>query len=131
MNIEEFRDLCLSLPGARDRMPFTAMKTADRDIMVFDVAGKWFCFVNILQHEYCCLKCDPAEGEALRESYEGVRPGYHMNKRHWISVCFDSDVPDSKIRELVRKAHSLAMASLPRRLRDEINAAAAGPQEPL
>ena len=53
--------------------------------------------------------------------YDGIRPGYHMNKRHWISVYFNSDVHDDKIKELVRKSYDLIVTSLPKRLRSELD----------
>lgn len=124
MNIEELREYCLSLPGVYDRMPFTEMKTADRETLVFCVCDKWIGFVNIAQHEFCCLKCDPDEGRELREAYNGIRPGYHMNKKHWISVCLDSDVPDGKIRELVRKSYDIVVRSLPKKAQQELAAGA-------
>lgn len=121
MNIEDFREFCLSLEGAEEKMPFTKASTDyDRGLLVFSVAGKWFCFVDIDAFEFCNLKCDPTESGELAGEYDGIRPGYHMNKRHWISVFFNSDVPDAKIKELVRKSYELIVASLPKRLRAEL-----------
>lgn len=119
MNIEDFREYCLSLPGTEEKMPFTRMASAS-SILIFSVAGKWFCFVDIDAFEFCNLKCDPTESGELAGEYDGIRPGYHMNKRHWISVFFNSDVPDAKIKELVRKSYELIVASLPKRLRAEL-----------
>ena len=59
------------------------------------------------EFDFCCLKCDPDEAIDLRDRYEGIEPGYHMNKRHWINVRFDRDVPDSEIRRLVRRSYEL------------------------
>lgn len=115
MNIEELREYCLSLPGVYDRMPFTELKTADRETLVFCVCDKWIGFVNIAQHEFCCIKCDPDEARELRNAYDGIRPGYHMNKKHWISLYLDSDVPDSMIRQLIRKSYDIVVRSLPKR----------------
>lgn len=118
MNIEDFRTYCLSLQGVHEKMPFGKAGSAyDRDLLVFSVADKWFCFVNIEVFDFCCIKCDPARIAALRERYEGVKPGYHMNKRHWVSVGFDRDVPEGIILELVRQAYELVVASLSRNQR--------------
>lgn len=114
MNIEEFREYCLSFKGVEERMPFGKAASAyDRDLLVFSVCDKWFCFVNITVFDFCDIKCDPELAAELRDRYEGIRPGYHMNKRHWISVCFNQDVPDAEIRELVRRSYELVVASLP------------------
>lgn len=121
MNIEDFRDYCLSLPGVHEKMPFVkAASEYDRGILVFYIFDKWFCFVNIDVFDFCNIKCDPESIDDLRDRYDGVRPGYHMNKRHWISVFFDSDVPDDTVRDLVRRSYDLVVASLTRREKDMI-----------
>lgn len=89
----------------------------DRNLLVFYVADKWFCFVNAEAFDFCTLRCAPEEIGALRERYEGVGPGWHMDKRHWISVRFDSDVPDGVLLEMVRKSYELAEAKLTKRQR--------------
>lgn len=116
MNVEEFRDYCLSLDGVSERMPFT--RVADpysRDVLCFYVGDKWFCFVNIDVFDFCCVKCDPAESLELQATYAGIEPGWHMNKRYWINVRFGEDVPDDKIRELVRKSYEAVLQSQKRR----------------
>lgn len=65
--------------------------------------------------DFCTLKYKPEEIADLRCQYEGIRPGYHMNKKHWMSVCFHSDVPDNVIRELVRKSYETVARSLTRK----------------
>lgn len=113
MNIEDFRTYCLSLVGVSEKMPFgKAASEYDRNLLVFSVAAKWFCFVNVDVFDFCTLKCDPDRIEELKSRYAGIVSGYHMNKKHWISVCFDEDVPDDLIRELVRQAYDLVVASL-------------------
>ena len=121
MNIENFRAWCLSFEGASEKMPFDkATSEYDRNLLVFEVAGKWFCFVNIDVFDFCNIKCDPDRIGELQAQYEGITPGYHMNKRHWISLRFDKDVPDDTIRELVRQSYDLVVASLPRKEREAL-----------
>ena len=101
MNVEEFREYCLSLPGVSEKMPFPNVADRySRDVLCFYVGDKWFCFVNIEVFDFCCIKCRPDESTELRARYEGVKPGWHMNKKYWNSVYFNQDVPDSIIREL-------------------------------
>ena len=98
MNVEEFREYCLSFKGVQEKMPF--LDVADRysrDVLCFYVGSKWFCFVNIEVFDFCCLKCEPERNLELQEAYQGIKPGWHMNKRHWISVHFNQDVPDNTI----------------------------------
>ena len=121
MNIEEFREWCLSFEGASEKMPFGKVASEyDRNVLVFEVAGKWFCFVNIDVFDFCCIKCDPDRIGELQAQYEGATPGYHMNKRHWISLHFDKDIPDAMIRELVRQSYDSVVASLPKKEREAL-----------
>ncbi|MCM1151255.1 MAG: MmcQ/YjbR family DNA-binding protein [Alistipes sp.] len=121
MNIEDFRAWCLSMEGASEKMPFgKAASDYDRNLLVFEVAGKWFCFVNIDLFDFCNIKCPPERIAELQDRYEGVTPGYHMNKKHWISVHFDKDVPDTTIRELVRQSYDLVAATLPKKEREAL-----------
>ena len=119
MNIEEFRNYCLSLEGVREKMPFTGVKDKySRDVLCFYVADKWFCFVNIEVFDFCCIKCPAAESNELQQEYEGIKPGWHMNKKHWISVYFNSDVPGGKISELVKKSYDTVVGGLTKKERE-------------
>lgn len=112
MNIEDFRTYCLSFKGAAEEMPFAKAPTEyDKNLLLFSVLGKWFCFVNIEIFDFCTLKCTPELSKELQEKYEGVKPGYHMNKKHWISVRFNEDVPEAVIKELVRQSYELVVNS--------------------
>ena len=121
MNIEDFRKHCLSMRGAEEKFPFKKATTEyDKELLVFSVMDKWFCFVNPGVFDFCDLKCDPEESVELREKYEGITPGYHMNKEHWISVYFNKDVPDAKIKELVEKSYKLIVAGLSKKDREKL-----------
>lgn len=123
MNIEDFRTYCLSFRGVHEKMPFDkATSEYDKNLLVFCVADKWFCFVNIDVFDFCNLKCRPEQTEELRDKYEGIRPGYHMNKKHWISVYFDSDVPDETIKELVKQSYDIVVASLSKKEKETLQA---------
>lgn len=92
----------------------------DRNLLVFCVRDKWFCFVNIDVFDFCDLKCRPEQIEELQARYEGIRPGYHMNKKHWISVSLNQDVPDETVKALVRQSYELVADSLPQRQKQEL-----------
>lgn len=112
MNIEEFREFCLSFKGATEKMPF------DRTTLVFYVGGKMFCLTDIEDFEFINLKCEPEKAAMLREQYTGVLPGYHMNKRHWNSVMMDGSVPLSLVRQWVRESYELVVKGLPKSKRE-------------
>ena len=105
-NIEDLRDYCLSFKGATEKFPF------DETTLVFYVMNKMFCLVDIEEFEYCNLKCNPDEAEELRAEYNGIKPGYHMNKKHWNSVYFNSDVSTKLLKELVVNSYDLVVKGL-------------------
>lgn len=115
MNIEEFRNYCLSFKGVREKMPFPHVSDKySREILCFYVCDKWFCFVNIEVFDFCCIKCSPSESEELQDNYASVKPGWHMNKKHWISVYFNQDITDQQIKALVKKSYELVVKTLTR-----------------
>ena len=116
MNIEEFREYCLSLKGVYEKMPFTNVPDQySRDVLCFYVGSKWFCFVNIEVFDFCCIKCDPNESGELQARYSGITPGWHMNTKYWISVYFNQDVPGNKIKELIKQSYDIVYQSLPKK----------------
>lgn len=119
MNVQEFRDYCMSLKGTTEKKPWTKQPQYENQL-VFSVGEKWYCFVDIEKFEFCDLKCDPEKSAELQERYDGIAPGWHMNKKHWISVRFNSDVPDDVIKQLVTASYDLVLHDLPRKQQEEI-----------
>lgn len=114
MNIESFREYCLSLPHVTEKMPFTMLKDRySQNVLCFYIGSKWFCYVNIEVFDRCCVKSTPENTEELRAQYTGITPAWHMNKRLWNDVYFNSDVSDSKILELVKDSYRIVLNSLP------------------
>lgn len=121
MNIEDFRAYCLSFKGVQEKMPFEkATSEYDRNLLVFYVADKWFCFVNIETFDFCNIKCPPNQIEELQDRYDGVKPAYHMNKKHWISVYFNNDVSDNIIQDLVKQSYDMVVASLSKKEKEAL-----------
>ena len=114
MDILDVRELCLSLPQSEETAPF------DGTTLVYKVAGKMFLLADMTDGRAVNVKCDPDHAIALRERYAEVTPGWHMNKKHWISVRFDSDVPGELLKELVRQSYELATAHLTKKQRAEL-----------
>jgi len=99
MDKQTYLDWCRGLEGTVVDQPFEA--DFESFIVRHADTRKWFAAV--LEHGGCGfvnLKCDPIEGEFLRSVFSGITPGYHMNKTHWISVYFESDVSDELLRQL-------------------------------
>src|SRR5438477_10425874 len=122
MDLEEFRDYCLSKIAASESMPF------GEGILVFKVAGKLFALAPLDEIPVTVnLKCHPDLALELRDHYEQVRPGYHMNKKHWNTVEIDSGIPDAELRKMIDHSYDLVVQSLPRAIRAKIlNAVARG-----
>lgn len=108
MTVEDLRDYCLSLPGVTEKMPWIGHKVYSSGLC-FYICGKWFCFCDVDNFDFINIKLPPAMGEELRSEYDAVRPGWHMNKKYWISVYFNQDVSDDKIKELVSKSYDIVV----------------------
>ncbi|MFN6946576.1 MAG: MmcQ/YjbR family DNA-binding protein [Cytophagaceae bacterium] len=111
MNIEDFRNYCLSLPHVTEDLPFGP------EALVFKVKGKMFALTHIENFESINLKCEPEKAVLLRESYQGVLPGYHMNKKHWNTILMDGSIPDDLIIEWTNESYKLVVNALPKSLR--------------
>ena len=111
MNIEEFRDFCLSLPYTNEKTPF------DQETLVFTVVDKMFALTNMDRFESINLKCDPDRAITLREENSGIIPGWHMNKKHWNTIVLDGSLNDDFIIELTRHSYDCVVNSLPKKFR--------------
>jgi len=115
MDIETFRGYCLNKKGVDESFPF------DDKVLAFKVMGKVFALTSINDAEFTVnLKCDPERAIELRESYEDVQPGYHMNKKHWNTVDVDSDLSFAMIEELINNSYDLVVSKLTKKLKDEL-----------
>lgn len=114
MNIEEYRDYCLSFPHTTEDFPF------DKKTLVFKVAGKMFALADVEGFSSVNLKCDPEKAIQLREEFPEVKPGYHMSKVHWNTVEVNGGVDDQKIKEWIKDSYELVVQSLTKKLRSEL-----------
>ncbi|MEV7395578.1 MmcQ/YjbR family DNA-binding protein [Aeromicrobium sp. NPDC092404] len=101
--------VCLALPGAALTFPF------GEETAVFKVGGKVFALTAAEAPTHVTLKAEPGEVTGLVETYEAVTRGYHMNKKHWITVQVDGDLPDGLVAELVEDSYDLVVDNLPAR----------------
>ena len=102
MTADELRDWCLSMPGAVEEFPFAP------EVSVFKVAGKMFALAPLAADPLTVsVKCEPVLAESLRASYASVAAGYHLNKRHWLTVTLGGDAGDDMVRDLVEDSYDL------------------------
>lgn len=102
MNVEEIRSYCIDKPNAEEGFPFGP------DTLVFKIAGKIFLLLSLdSDPPQFNAKCDPELAVQLRDEFDSVKPGYHMNKKHWNTVLMDGRMPNVKIKELIDHSYDL------------------------
>lgn len=101
------REAALELPGS-EISPFAEDWDAAR------VRGKWFMISTIRDTRIVNLKASPEDVRALTEVYPSITPGYHMSKKHWITLRPGKDLTVAMVRELVVESYLLVVAGLPR-----------------
>jgi len=111
MHITQLRDFCISKKGTTAHFPF------DDITLVFKVMEKIFVLVRLDTWEkgeqHINLKCDPEKATELREEYEGIKPGWHSNKKHWNTVVVNnSDVSDDMVQELIKHSYAMVVKGL-------------------
>ena len=116
MTSDALREFGLAVPQAVETFPFSeetsVLKTSGND--------KIFALSAVAAEPLSVsLKCDPENSVALREEFAQITPGYHLNKKHWISIVIDGSVPDELVEQLLRGSHELVR---PRTLRSRIQA---------
>lgn len=108
MNIEYFRNYCLALDFVEECFPFGP------DALVLKLKGKIFAITNLNDDAFKVnLKSDPEKAQQLREQYDEIQPGFHMNKKHWNTVNFESRLSDKFLIELINESYELVRKSLP------------------
>ncbi len=115
MNIEQFRTYCLSKPGASEDFPF------DETTLCFRVAGKIFAITDLQAERLSVnLKCEPDYALELRERYDEVQPGWHMNKKHWNTVDFEGSIGDTLLYALIDHSYEQVVRTLSRAQRQAL-----------
>lgn len=109
MDLRNFREYCLTKTDATEGTPFGP------DTLVFKVAGKVFALASLDDvPPRVNLKCDPERALDLRDRYQEVQPGYHMNKKHWNTIELGGGIPESELREMIDHSYYLVVARLPK-----------------
>lgn len=107
MDIETFRAFCLSKKEATEACPFGP------DTLVFKVCNKVFALCSISDFKSINLKCEPEKAIALRANYEQVKPGFHMNKKHWNTVHLEG-LNTLFIQEMINDSYTEVVKVLPK-----------------
>lgn len=115
MNIEEFRNYCLSKKYVTECFPF------DEVTLVFKVANKMFALSGLEHHPATVnLKCDPERAIELRDEYSDIIAGFHMSKKHWNTVAIEGGLSNNFIEELIDHSYNLVVKGLTKKLQKEL-----------
>ena len=115
MTPADLRDHCLTYPGSVETFPFGP------ETSVFKVGEKMFAVSQLEDRPLeVSLKCEPFLAEQLRRAHPAVRPGYHLNKRHWNTVTLDGSLPEEMIRDMIDDSYGLVVGTLPVARRREL-----------
>lgn len=104
MNIEELRNYCISKPVVTESFPF------DESTLVFKVGGKMFLLTDLVDAFSINIKNTPEKVIELREHYPSILPGYHMNKKYWITILVDGTIPDDLVYNWIDESYNLIIA---------------------
>lgn len=115
MTFEDLRSFCLKKAEVTESFPF------DQTTLVFKVAGKMFVLADVENFTSINLKADPEKAIEHREMFQGVEPGFHMNKKHWNTVYVNTDVPQETIYQMINDSYNLVVGSLSKKLRNELS----------
>jgi len=115
MNIETLREYCLSKKAVTEDFPF------GEDTLVFRVLNKIFLLVSLSSNPLQFnAKCDPDKVIELRDQYDAVQPGYHMNKKHWNTIIMNGSLSNAQLKEMIDDSYNLIVQSLPKKERENL-----------
>jgi predicted DNA-binding protein (MmcQ/YjbR family) len=116
MNPDAIREYCLKKKGRiTEGFPF------GEGVLVFKVEGKMFLLMSLDEVPVTMnAKCDPELAVDLRERYEAVRPGYHMNKTHWNTVALDGSIPPSEIRKMIDHSYEQIVRGMKKSIAEKL-----------
>ena len=113
MNIEQIREYCLSLPMATEDFPF------DETTLVFRIMGRIFVLTDLEVNEWISLKCDPEYAQELRAKHHEIEAAWHMNKKYWNQVNYQSLLDDELIKHLIRHSYQQVVRKLPKSVKGQ------------
>jgi predicted DNA-binding protein (MmcQ/YjbR family) len=115
MNLEVIREYCLKKKGVTEDSPFGEYNP------VYKVRGKIFLIASLNFPITINLKCDPEKAIELREKYDEVQPGYHMNKMLWNTINLANNIPDKLIIEWIDDSYDLVVSKLKKSDKEQLN----------
>ena len=106
MNAEQIREYCIAKKGVTESFPF------NEEVLVFKVLDKMFALISLSKPDSINLKCDPERAIELREQYDDIIPGFHINKKHWNTVMLTGSLSKKLIFELIDHSFEQVLKSM-------------------
>jgi len=116
MNIEEYREYCLSKKGATESFPFGKLP----HVLVFKVMGKMFSATDVEIFDSISVKCDPETIEEIRSQYPSVGTQPYMDKNHWNNVLMDDSIDNKILKKWIDNSYELVVKKLTKKQREEL-----------
>lgn len=116
MNIEEFRDYCLSMDGVTEKTPFGKFARRYDSILVFYVLDHMFCFVDMDDFTSVTVKSIPEEVEEIRMNYSSVDNPLNQSLKHWIQLNLNGDISDRKIYAFIKRAYEIVKSKYAKKI---------------
>lgn len=107
MDIEYFREYCLSFEEVTEKTPFGKFAARFESVLVFYVCGHMFCMVDMDDFHYVVVKNTPEKISELHETSNSVERQRNMSAKYWIQLNLDGDLSDSRILDLVRQSYDI------------------------
>ena len=117
MNIEQYRNYCLSKKGVTESIPFPRLT----DVLVFKVMGKMFTATDLKTFSGFSVKCVPETIEDLRAKYPAMQEPMYFSKKHWSHVLVDGSVSDKLLYEWLDISYNLVVKNLTKKQQEELN----------
>ena len=113
MFLEDIIQFCSQLVEVKETFPF------DEKTLVWKVKNKMFCVGDMENFHSITVKCQPERALLLREEYQQIGPGYHMNNKHWITINLEG-MDQSLVFELIHNSYQLVVQKLPVKQREQL-----------
>ena len=121
MDPSDLRNSLLDFPSVTEEEPFGP------DVIVYKVAGKMYALCRYEIPLAVNLKCEPNKANDLRNQYDAIKPGYHMNKKHWNTLTLDGSLPHSLVSKLIRHSYDLVVQGLSKKDQKKVKEASTQP----
>jgi predicted DNA-binding protein (MmcQ/YjbR family) len=116
MDIEQYRNYCLTKAGATESIPFSKLP----DLLVFKVMGKMFTATDLSTFDSITIKCHPETIDQLRAEYIALEKPSYLSKKHWNSVLLDGSIPNKQLYEWIDISYNLVVKNLSKKVQTEL-----------